>query len=250
MKKSNPESGPFDKDPWWRMNRTFFLDPRLKPLWSGGKLICSYYELLGYSGWQFFNMIRKYLTDDRDFIGVDCNLEVICRLRGLEYERNLDLYSGPVGKDILFRYGYQPDGYARASKLCENTPTRPIGIFNFDDTGELGHHYWVDKIDSIVDGVVEPTVKGPLKCCAVITNAYVQKSTLGGDLIRSKEKQAEFWVNKLKSKGWVGSATNVSDLMSNFQLYHCDGKTFSQMATLRLFFRAGMVTAYKARWDR
>lgn len=248
QKNSNPESGPFDKDPWWRMNLAFLHDPMLKPLWSGNKLNCSYYEFLGYSGWRFFNMIRKYLVDDRDFIGVDCNLEVIGRTRGLEYKRDLSRYSGPVGKDVPFRHGFQLDGYAWAMSLCEKRiPTRPIGVFNFDDTAELGHRYWEDKIDSIIDGVVGPTVNGPLKCCALILNAYVQKPKLGGDPVGSQERQAEFIATKLKSNGWVGPATQVSDLSKMFQFYHSEGKGFSQMATLRLFFRAGKVTAYKAR---
>lgn len=78
-------------------------------------------------------------------------------------------------------------------------------------------------------------------------NAYVQKPKLGGDPVGSQERQAEFIVTKLKSNGWVGPATHVSDLSKMFQFYHSEGKGFSQMATLRLFFRAGKVTAYKAR---
>ena len=245
-KKSNPGSGPFDKPPWWRENLTFFRDPLLKSLWSGGKLSCSYYEFLGYSGWRFFDMIRKYLNDDRDFIGVDCNLEVIGRMRGLEYKRDLDRYSGPVGKDVLLRHGYQLDGYAWASTLCnDRIPIRPIGIFNFDDTAEMGHHSWISKIDSIVDGVVEPTIKGPLKSCAIILNAYIQKPGLGGDPVGSRARQAELLVKKLKSKGWTGTATNVDDLVARLQSYSCT--KVSEMATLRLFFRAGKATAYKAR---
>jgi hypothetical protein len=241
----------YQKDPWRDRNVEFCTTRVIK----NGYLPCSYLELLGLSGFESYNKLRRYLRDPSQFIGVDKDLSVIATYR------NLGIPGSTIPRPE-FQVVWKDDAYGWAVELSRSS--QPIGVFNFDDTieaGSDGWYGWGTNLDLIASCIAPNTVR-KLGSCSIFINASFGRfdpKEHGTLLIR----HANMITSALLKYRWAGSgvdhgiligsdaelrqleSTTYSGNVGCFDIYTSEGRIL-RMATLRLHFNGCQVTAHRS----
>lgn len=233
----------YQKGPWRDRNIEFCTTRVIQ----NGYMPCSYLELLGLSGVESYNRLRRYLREPSQFIGVDKDLSVIWT------------YRTPRPEFLVF---WRDDAYSWAVELGRSS--QPVGVFNFDDTieaGSDGKYGWGTNLGLISSCIAPDTVR-KLGSCSIFINASFGRfdPREHGTLLT---KHANMIASALLKCRWVGSGVdpniltgsdaelrqlesiNYSGNVGCFDIYTSERRTL-RMATLRLHFNGRQVTAHRS----
>jgi len=248
LSESGSLNSVYDKGPWRNRNLSFI--EWCRDLWdSRGLLKYSYYELVGLSGSEMYNLLAPKLHTPKQFIGADQDPEAI-------YYHRL--------KDVPWTTALVRDGYGKAEELTlkgireDAGIEHPVAIYGFDDYASVGSKAWWETEASQLQHIVEKTLEQTGVCCLILNNTLDRPTENCTQSVEAHTARLCAAFGKFGARGagltedmllgpkrrFLSRVVKETGFFRGYDVYR-SGNRMLRMATVRLEFTARKVRVWR-----